>query len=173
MNHGRNLWSPRTQTLWLFPAIVQTLQSFYSPLYTFISSTYDSSSRKWCLTSHKRLQIPSFPASPPGENTVYRIYTFANIVACLDCRNCSKTAGKVWELSLSPLRSSTLCLLCVGVISSVIPMDFDISQYDFSKDWDRFSGYLQLLRSFSAHFNWLLAQPPARRLHFVINVEFT
>lgn len=25
---------------------------------------------------------------------------------------------------------TTLCLLCVGVISSVIPMDFDVSQYD-------------------------------------------
>lgn len=82
------------------------------------------------MTSHKRLQIPSSPASSSGENTVYNMYTFANIVACLDRRNCSKTAGKVWELSLSPLRYSTLCLVCVGVISSVIPMDFDISQYD-------------------------------------------
>lgn len=117
VHHGRILWSSRMQTLWLFSAIIQTLQCFYRPLYTFISSTYDSSSHKWCLTSHKRLKIPSSPTSSPGENTVYRMYTFTNIVASFDCRNCSKTAGKVWELSLSPLRYSTLCLLCEGVIS--------------------------------------------------------
>lgn len=117
VHHGRNLWSWHMQTLWLFPAIVQTLQCFYSPLYTFISSTYDSSSHKWCLTSHKRLKIPSSPASSPGENTVYRIYTFANIVVCLDCRNCSKTAGKVWEPLRSPLRYSTLRLVLCRVIS--------------------------------------------------------
>lgn len=177
MHHGRNLWSSRMQTLWLFPAIVQTLQGFYSPLYTFISSSHDSSSHKCCLTSHKRLKIPSSPASSPGENTVYRMYTFANIVACLDHRNCSKTAEKVWGFSRSPLRYSTMSCVCQGYF----PMDLSLWILTFlSMIWipPPLRGLESILRisptSDIIFCTFQLVVSAAKcRLHFVINVEFT